>query len=61
MRTALETANFRVVNAVLPAELALKPSGRLSAGPCPGDGCNDDQGGHDDCPSDASCGQDCCT
>lgn len=59
MRKASETASFRVVDAVLPAELALKPGGRLSAGPCPGDGCNDDQGGCE--AGDASCGQDCCT
>ncbi len=59
MRMPSEMASFRVVDAVLPAELALKPSGHLSAGPCPGDDCNADQGGCE--AGDASCGQDCCT
>lgn len=57
MNAPSEAVEFRVVDAVLPSELVLKPS--TSRGPCPGDGCNTDQGG---CyPSDASCGQDCCT
>lgn len=51
------TVSFRVVDAVLPAELAFKPNTRLNFGNCPGDGCNDDTGGCE--PADASCGQDC--
>lgn len=43
-----------VVDAVLPEELVLNLG--VASAPCPGDGCNDDQGG---CPHDASCGQDC--
>lgn len=46
--------DLRVVDAVLPEELVLS-LGTASA-PCPGDDCNDDQGG---CTHDASCGQDC--
>lgn len=57
MSVPSEAVEFRVVDAVLPSELVLRPS--TSYGPCPGDGCNSDQGGCS--PSDASCGQDCCT
>ncbi len=47
---------FLVAEAVLPTELVLN-SRKGNFSPCPGDGCNSDQGG---CyPSDASCGQDC--
>lgn len=57
MNVSSEAVEFKVVDAVLPSELVLGPS--TSRGPCPGDGCNSDQGGCD--AGDASCGQDCCT
>lgn len=44
---------IEVVDAKLPHELILGVEGFSG---CPGDGCNDDQGG---CPHDAGCGQDC--
>lgn len=44
---------IKVAKAILPGELFLDAQGYSG---CPGDGCNDDQGG---CMHDASCGQDC--
>lgn len=43
----------KVVKATPLDEIAL---GSAGFAPCPGDGCNTDQGG---CPHDAGCGQDC--
>lgn len=45
--------DLRIVDAILPEELVLDVGVSAS---CPGDDCNDDQGG---CTHDASCGQDC--
>lgn len=53
----LKVRNFEdvvVSDAVLPDEVALSVGSQCSV--CPGDGCNDDQGG---CYGDSNCGQHC--